>query len=422
MMVSVDEALALVLDSVAPLGLERVSILTARGRVLGEEIRSPRDIPGFDNSAMDGYAVRRDDVVQAAENRPVRLTVTETIAAGAMPSKPVTAAHAARIMTGAPIPEGADAIVPVERTRSDGVTVEILQAPEPNAFIRPRGEDLRSGELILSPGRILTAADLGTLASLNRAMIYVYRRPRVALVATGDELVDVDQAPIGSQVINSSAYGLYGAIEEAGGEPVMLGIAPDNPDEIRARLRQAAGFDMALSTGGVSAGAFDHVKSVLDEIGMRELFHGVAQRPGRPLKYGLIEGRPFFGLPGNPVSTMVCFFVYARAALRKMAGAADWSLPRIQVRCGVDIPKPTNLTEFARVTLEREGDTWMARPTGNQSSGALSSLSKADALLIGPAGENPLKKGRELTALLLNQGAVADTGAFVEARRLRQKD
>jgi molybdopterin molybdotransferase len=422
MMVSVDEALALVLDSVAPLGLERVSILTARGRVLGEEIRSPRDIPGFDNSAMDGYAVRREDVAQAAENRPVRLTVTETIAAGAMPSKRVTAAHAARIMTGAPIPEGADAIVPVERTRSDGATVEILQAPEPNAFIRPRGEDLRSGELILSPGRILTAADLGTLASLNRAMVYVYRRPRVALIATGDELVDADQAPVGSQVINSSAYGLYGAIEEAGGEPVMLGIAPDNPDEIRARLRQAAGFDMALSTGGVSAGAFDHVKGVLDEIGMRELFHGVAQRPGRPLKYGLMDGRPFFGLPGNPVSTMVCFFVYARAALRKMAGAAVFGLPRIQVRCAVDIPKPTNLTEFARVKLERESDTWMARPTGNQSSGALSSLSKADALLIGPAGENPLKKGRELTALLLNQGAVADTGAFVEARHRRQKD
>jgi molybdopterin molybdotransferase len=312
--------------------------------------------------------------------------------------------------------------VPVERTRSDGNTVEIMQAPEPGAFVRPRGEDLRRGEVVFSPGRTLTPSDLGTLASLNRAMVYVHRRPRVAIIATGDELVDLDQVPAGSQVINSSAYSLYGAIEAAGGEPVMLGIARDDPEEIRARLKQAAGFDMALSTGGVSAGEFDHVKGALDALGMRELFHGVAQRPGRPLKYGLIDGRPFFGLPGNPVSTMVCFFVYARAALRKMAGAGEAGLPRLRVRCAVDIPKPTNLTEFARVKLEREGEGWMARPTGNQSSGALSSLSKADALLIGPAGENPLKAGSERTALLLDYGAVADTGAFLEARHRRHSD
>jgi molybdopterin molybdotransferase len=418
-MISVDEALALVLDSVAPLGLERVSILKARRRVLGEELRSPRDIPGFDNSAMDGYAVRGAEVVAAAENRPVRLAVTETIAAGMMPSKTVGPGQAARIMTGAPIPQGADAIVPVERTRGAGDSVEILASAEPGAFVRPRGEDLRRDESVLSPGRVLTAADLGTLASLNRAMVYVYRRPRVAIIATGDELVDVDQVPTGSQVINSSAYSLFGAIEAAGGEPVMLGIAPDQPDQVRARLKQAAGFDMALSTGGVSAGEFDYVKGALDGLGMRELFHGVAQRPGRPLKYGLIDGRPFFGLPGNPVSTMVCFFLYARAALRKMGGANALGLPRIQVRCAVDIAKPKHLTEFARVRLEREGERWMARPTGNQSSGALSSLSKADALLIGPAGENPLKAGSELTALLLDYGAVADTGAFLEARDRR---
>ncbi len=207
-----------------------------------------------------------------------------------------------------------------------------------------------------------------------------------------------------------------------GGEPVMLGIAPDDPDEIRVRLKQAAGFDMALSTGGVSAGEFDHVKRALDELGMRELFHGVAQRPGRPLKYGLVEGRPFFGLPGNPVSTMVCFHLYVRAAVRKMVGSNALGLPRIRVRCAVDIKKANNLTEFVRVKLEREGAAWMARPTGNQSSGALSSLSKADALLIGPAEENPLKAGSELTALLLDYGAVADTGAFLESRHRRHID
>ncbi|MBF6570080.1 MAG: molybdopterin molybdotransferase MoeA [Candidatus Binataceae bacterium] len=421
-MISVDEALALVLENVAPLGRERVSILNLRDRVLAEEIRSPREIPAFDNSAMDGYAVRAADVSSAAAGHPVRLAVTETIAAGAMPSKTVGNGQAARIMTGAPIPEGADSIVPVERTRGEGDTVEILAAAEVAAFVRPRGEDLRRGEVVLSPGRKLTSADLGTLASLNRAMVYVYRRPRVAIIATGDELVDIDQIPSGAQVINSSAYGLFGAIEAAGGEPVMLGIAPDRADEIRARLKEASSFDMALSTGGVSVGQFDHVKGGLDQIGMRELFHGVAQRPGRPLKFGLIEGRPFFGLPGNPVSTMVCFYLYARAAIRKMNGITPdrLGLPRISVRCAVDIKKANNLTEFVRVMVERKDGELLVRPTGNQSSGALSSLSRADALLIGPAADNPLKTGSYLTALVLDPEGVTDTESWLEARHRRQ--
>jgi molybdopterin molybdotransferase len=420
-MISADEALQLVLENVAALGVERAPILGALGRVLAEEIRSPRDIPGFDNSAMDGYAVRAADVANASASSPARLRVLGTVGAGAMPAAQVEAGTAMRTMTGAPIAAGADAIVPVEQTRADGDTVEILSAADSRSFIRPRGEDLRAGELVMEAGKRLGAADLGMLASLNRSMIDVCRGPRVAIVATGDELVDVDQVPAGSQVVNSSAYALAGAVREAGGEPVILKVARDRPEEIRARLTEAFAFDGVLSTGGVSVGQFDHVKGALDELGMRPLFHGVAQRPGRPLKFGTVGSRPIFGLPGNPVSTMVCFYLYVRPALLKMGGRRDVGLPRVAVRCAVDIKTAKDLTEFVRVRLVREGGELYATPTGNQGSGILSSLSRADALLIGPSDATMLKAGAQATVLLLPAGAVDAAEPFFE-RPLRHRN
>jgi molybdopterin molybdotransferase len=419
-MTSADQALQIVLDNVAPLGIERLSITTALGRVLAEEIHSPRDIPGFDNSAMDGYAVRAADVALASETNPVRLEVIETVGAGSMPARTIGPGQTARTMTGAPIAAGADAIVQVERTRSEGTWVEIMASAEAGAFVRPRGEDLRLGELVTSAGKILTPSDLGTIASLNRAMVDVWRRPRVAIVATGDELVDVDRVPTGAQVVNSSAYALAGAIREAGGEPVMLKVARDQPEEVRARLAEALAFDVVLSTGGVSVGQFDHVKVVMDELGLRQLFHGVAQRPGRPLKFGTIGGRPVFGLPGNPVSTMVCFYLYVRPALLRMSGATETGLPRVAVRCAEAIKLAANLTEFVRVRLERRGAEVFASTTGYQGSGVLSSLSRADGLLIGPAAVSLLKAGDQATVLLLVPGAGVDCTAFFEARPLRQ--
>jgi molybdopterin molybdotransferase len=418
-MISVDEALKIVLDNVAPLAAERISITDGLGRVLAEEIRSTRDIPGFDNSAMDGYAVRADDIKSASEATPVSLKVLETVGAGVMPSMRVAAGQAVRTMTGAPIAAGADAIVPVERTRGREDEVEILAPAEHGAFVRPRGEDLRTGELVMSPGHALSPAELGMLASLNRAMVDVYRRPHVAIVATGDELVDIDTVPTGAQIINSSAYALSAAIRETGGEALMLRVARDNPKEVRARLAEALAFDVVLTTGGVSVGEFDHVKVVLDELGLRQLFHGVAQKPGRPLKFGTIGGRPIFGLPGNPVSTLVCFYLYVRPALRRMTGRSDLSLPRVPVRCATDIALANNLTEFVRVTLERRDDEVYATPTGNQSSGVLSSLSHAHGLLIGPAQERTLKAGSQAAVLVLDIDEAADTAACFEARRLQ---
>jgi molybdopterin molybdotransferase len=416
-MISVDEALVQVLQSVAPLGVERVPLRNALGRVLAEEIRSDRDIPGFDNSAMDGFAVRAADVAGAGERTPRRLKVIETIAAGSMPTVPVGPGEAARIMTGAPVPQGADSIVPVERTRSSNGMVEILAAAAPGEFVRPRGEDLRVEELVMARGKRLSPSDIGMLASLNHAMLDVYRRPRVAIVATGDELVDVDRQPAGAQIVNSSAYALAAAVEECGGEAVILKAARDTPEEIRARLSEATALDAVLSTGGVSAGDFDHVKAILDELGMRTLFHGVAQKPGRPLKYGLIEKRPVFGLPGNPVSTLVCFYLYARPALLKMGGHTLLGLPRVTARCAADMKIANNLTEFVRVKLERRGEEFYALPAGSQGSNILSALSRADGLLIGPARENLLKAGFQATVLLLSPPAAEVEVGFEEFHR-----
>jgi len=415
-MISVDEALVIVLDTARPLGVERVALLDSLSRVLAQEIRSPRDVPGFDNSAMDGYAVRAADISNASESHPVRLAITETVAAGKMPEREVKPGQAARTMTGAPIAPGADAIVPVERTRESGDSVEILASAEGNAFVRPRGEDLKLGEVAMTPGKLLGPADLGMLASLNRAMVGVYRRPRVAVVATGDELVDIDEVPSGAQVVNSSAYALAAAVREAGGEAAILRVARDTPAEVRERLAEASAFDVVLTTGGVSVGQFDHVKTVLDELGMKTLFHGVAQKPGRPLKFGTLRERPVFGLPGNPVSTLVCFYLYARPALLKMTGRQEVGLPRLNVRCASDIKLAKGLTEFVRVRLERRDGQYFAAPTGNQGSGIFSSIARAGGLLIGPAELNLLRAGDQATVLLL--AGLADE-PFLERRLQR---
>jgi molybdopterin molybdotransferase len=269
---------------------------------------------------------------------------------------------------------------------------------------------LRVGELLLSAGKMLTPADLGALASVGRSIIHVVRRPRVAIVTTGDELVDADQPPTGAQIVNSSAYALAGTLQEAGAEPVILKVARDTREEIRERLSEALTFDAILSTGGVSVGQFDHVKGTLDELGMKQLFHGVAQKPGRPLKFGTVGYRPIFGLPGNPVSTLVCFYLYARPAMLKMGGRQHLGLPRVRARCAVDIKVAKDLTEFVRVKLTRDGDEFVATPTGSQGSGILSSLSRADGLLIGPASESLLKAGSQATVLLVGEPGEVGAG------------
>jgi molybdopterin molybdotransferase len=414
-MISADQAFKIVVENVQPTGVERVFIREALGRVLGEPIYAPRDVPSFDNSAMDGFAVRSGDLALASRERPAKLKVVETIAAGSFPKTELGPGLAARIMTGAPIPYGADAVVPVEQTRSSDDTVEVLVSVNSGGCVRRRGEDLREGMLILPARRRLRVADVGLLASLNRSMIDVYRRPRVAIVCTGDELVDIDQQPSGAQVVNSNAYGLAAAISEAGGEATLLRVARDRPPEIRERFCEALCCDVIVSTGGVSVGQFDHVKQVVRELGMRELFHGVAQRPGRPLMFGLLEERPVFGLPGNPVSALVCFELYGGPALRKMGGREDFWLPRVTALCAQDIKSAANLTEFIRVRIERRNGELYAAPSGEQGSAVLSALSRADGLLIGPAGKTSLPRGSQVEVLLLSSEAALRCSEGFEA-------
>jgi len=400
-MISVAEALQEVLRELPRLGAESVALPRARGRILGEEIRSPRDVPPFRNSAMDGFALRAADVATATAERPVRLRVLETVAAGSVPSQSVGGGCATRIMTGAPVPDGADAVVRVEDTANADGDVLVAAAVAGGANVRHAGEDVRAGDVVLRPGRTLRSADLGVLASIGVAVVRVVRRPRVAILSTGDELVDLGQ-PLGpGQIVNSNAYALAAAVEEAGGEAIVCGTVADNRDALRAAFADACRADVVLSTGGVSVGNFDYVREVLGELGYAERFWKVAQKPGKPLSFGMCGDTPVFGLPGNPVSCLVCFAIYVVPALRTMAGLAEVHLPQVVATMAETVNKARALTEFVRCTLEGPAEDRRARSTGSQGSGVLRSMSLGDGLIVGPAGESELRAGSRVRVVLL---------------------
>lgn len=406
-MISVREALERVLQDLPRVGGEQVPLATARGRVLAAGVRALRDVPPFRNSAMDGYAVRSADVATAAPTMPVSLRVLETIGAGAVATQPVVPGTAIRIMTGAPMPAGADAVVRVEDTveAADGVAVRAAVGAGSN--VREPGEDLRAGEPVLEAGRLLRPADIGLLASLGLSMLRVARRPRVAILSTGDELVDVGESLGPGQIVNSNAYTLAAAVEEAGAEPVHLGIVRDRPALIRDAFADAMSADVVLSTGGVSVGSFDYVRTILAELGYAERFWKVAQKPGKPLTFGRCGRTPVFGLPGNPVSSLVCFYLYVVPALRTMMGCARVHLASAVATLGEDVRTAPGLTEFVRCSLLGPPDAYEARSTGTQSSGALHSLSLGDALIVGPADATELAAGTRVRVVLLGGEAAA---------------
>jgi molybdopterin molybdotransferase len=319
--ITVEEARATVLAGIGVLEPERVSALESIGRVLAADIVSDIDVAPFDNSAMDGYAVRFADVANASEDAPVRLRVVEHVPAGAFPAMPVGPGEATRIMTGAPVPEGADAVVMVERTaeEEDGAVAVIMASVREGENIRRKAEDVRRGEVVLAAGEVVGPAAVGLLAAVGAAQPLVYRKPRVAIVATGDELVAIDEYPGPGKIRNSNSYSLAAQVLDAGGEPVVLDVARDNFDDTVAILSRAPEFDLMVSTGGVSMGDYDVVKDVLERIGTMD-FWKVAMRPGAPQTHGTIGGTPFFGLPGNPTSTMVGFELFVRPVVLKMAG------------------------------------------------------------------------------------------------------
>lgn len=411
-MISVRQALDRVLLDLPRLGGERVALPQARGRVLAAPMRAPHDVPTFANSAMDGYAVRVGDVRAASDVSPVLLSVLETVGAGSVPELPVRPGTATRIMTGAPIPQGADGVVRVEDTVDRDDSVEIRIPVEKGANVRLPGGDLRSGDLVLDTGRVLAPPDLGLLASLGLATVPVIRRPTVAILSTGDELVDVGQ-PLGpGQIVNSNAYALAAAVEESGGVPIVQSIVRDRPNLIRAAFREALQFDVVLSTGGVSVGRFDYVREILAELGYQERFWKVAQKPGKPLTFGTCGNAAVFGLPGNPVSCLVCFYVYAVPALRTMMSRQDVHLPATIATMAQTLRKANGLTEFIRCRLEGSPDDYRASSTGTQSSAVLSSLSACDGLIVGDPDVAVLEQGQKVRVLLLRPGGASAAAPF----------
>ena len=401
-MLTVAEAQALILKEISPLGSEKVNLLSALGRVLAEDVASTRDIPPWDNSSMDGYAVRAADTRGATRERPARLAVIGEIPAGRVASRPVGPGEAYRIMTGAPMPEGADAVIPVEEVLAEQDKVGCLREVASKEFVRPLGEDVRRGDLVLSRGTCLTPAAIGLLASLGRASVEVYQRPRVAILSTGDELVEIEERLGPGKITDSNTYTLAAQVRAAGGVPVSLGIARDTLESLIERFRWGLTADCVLSSAGVSVGDHDHVRDALEHLGARLRFWKVAMRPGKALTFALLGGKPVFGLPGNPVSSMVTFEVFLRPALRKMMGHAELFRPRARALVEHPISNPGGREGYLRVSLRREGGRYHARLTGEQGSSILRSMLLADGLAVIPP-DTTVPAGDEVDVILLDQ-------------------
>jgi molybdopterin molybdotransferase len=394
---TVESALDQILARVTPLGAEHVELMASLGRVLAEPIVSHREIPPWPNSSMDGYAVRASDVKAADGARG--LHVVGLVAAGAVPEKPVGPGQAIRIFTGAPLPAGADAVVPQEDVEVDGEHIRVRGRVEAGAYVRPAGEDVRPGDRMLEPGALIGPAEIGLLATLGCSRVRVYRRPRVAILSTGTELADLGTEPGPGQIPNTNSYSLMAQVLEAGGEALNLGVAADSLPVIEERLRWAAA-DILVSSAGVSVGEFDFVKEAFTKAGAELHLWQVSMRPGKPVTFGSLDGRPVFGLPGNPVSAMVTFELFVRPALLKMAGRRVLTRPRVYARALSDIPNPGSRRGYLRVKLRADGTGWTAELTGNQGSGVLSSMVHADGLAI-VAPDSILKTGDSVEVIVI---------------------
>jgi len=435
---SVEQALERILATVHVLEPECVGLLEAAGRVLAERIVADRDIPPLANSAMDGYAVQAADLVQP----PARLRVVGEVAAGYVSQARVEPGTAVRIMTGAPLPAGADTVVRFEDTRRDGDEVEIVKAPPPGANVRPAGEDVCAGQVVLEPGKVLRPQEIGMLAAVGRVEVAVVRRPRVAILATGDEVVPPDQTPGPGQIRDANSYTVAAQVQAYGALPLLLGVARDREEWVRRGMREALaqGADLIITSGGVSVGDFDLVKQVLAAEGEMH-FWSLNVKPGRPLAFGLLsplplregqdrlsplplregqdrlsplplregqgeggpgEGVPLLGLPGNPVAAMVSTELFARPALLKMQGFTDWSRPAVRARLAEPIARKDGRRHYLRVRLQETEAGYQATLTGDQGSGILYSLVQADGLAVIPEEAGSLPAGTEVQVLLLS--------------------
>ncbi len=408
-LLSVDEARERILSQFQPVNTETVHLTAASNRVLAEEIRAADDLPLFDNSSMDGFAVRAADVSDAAPASPRNLRVVADIPAGSHPTISLAPGEAARIMTGAHMPQGADSVVPVEDTnfhdRSAGTTapeeVQIFQKIKPGSNVRSRGMDIIAGEVVLSKGRQLKPQDLGLLAMLGISKVTAYRRPRIALLSSGDELIDVDAPLEKGKIRDSNSYTIAALIENTGAQVIRLGVAKDNFESVKALFEKAVEqkVDLILSSAGVSVGAFDFVKEVIESNGSMD-FWRVNMRPGKPVAFGNYREIPFIGLPGNPVSAFVGFEVFVRPTIQRLSGLVNGVRPTVRAR-SVEQIDSDGRESYLRGEVHEENGSLVARLTGHQGSGNLHSLVQANALLIIPAGVKCVPAGQEVNAWLL---------------------
>ncbi len=403
-LITPDAALRLILERVAPLSTETVSHEAALGRTLASDIASPLQLPAFDNSAVDGYALCAADFEGATAATPVQLQLLETIGAGEMPQREVSRGFCSKIMTGAPIPRGADAVVMREDTRGgdSSSAVEILTVVRPGESVRRAGSDVARGETVLRAGTVIGAAQWAMLAGLGIAQVEVARRPRVGIIATGAELVGVD-APLGEgQIRDSNSFALRASVQSCGAEIGAIRACGDTLAEFEAALREvAAGCDVVITSGGVSMGDFDPVRDVLLNLA-EVVFWKVAMKPGKPLMFALFEGKPTFGLPGNPASVMVAFEEFARPALLKMGGRRALQRATVAVRLDSPLHSAPGRTEFVRAKIRLENGEWHAQFSADQGSGRLSTMTGANALLVIAADCERLEAGEIVPARLID--------------------
>ncbi|GAB7026886.1 molybdopterin molybdotransferase MoeA [Geotalea toluenoxydans] len=391
------EARKIILDNVATTNMERVALLDAIGRTLAEDMAAPWDMPPWNNSAMDGFAVRAEDC-----QGPATLRVTGYIPAGAIATAAVEPGCAIKIMTGAPIPPGADAVVPVEETVEGTDSVKILEQVKKRQHIRFAGEDIKAGDKVLAAGTAITSSGINMLASLGAALVPVFRRLRVAIVSTGDELVELGGQIGQGQIINSNALSLAAAVREIGGEPVIIGIARDNRESHLHLLSQGLQADVLLTSAGVSAGDRDLVREVLTELGVRQLFWKVDIKPGRPTAFAMKDNIPVFSLPGNPVSTMITFEELVKPALLKMMGRTRIIAPTYKATLTEEIRKKPGRLHFLRVTLGKGKDGYLATSSGNQETGIVRTMIQADGLALLPADKSVFAAGEQIDVHILN--------------------
>jgi molybdopterin molybdotransferase len=412
---SAAEAAQRILQDVRRQPALRIPLDDALDSVLAEAVVSPLDIPAWTNSAMDGYAVRGDDVRGASTSRPVRLRVVEQLPAGRFPTRTIGPGECARIFTGAPLPEGSDSVIRQEDTDGAADTVTITNDRDVGVNIRQAGEDITRGSTVLSAGTQLGPAHLGVLASMAVAHPLVYRRPRVAILGSGDEIVDVDQPEAilsGQKIASSNTHTLVALVRQAGGEPVNLGIAADTPDDLRAHLIRALDCDLLVTTAGISVGEHDYVKAVLEQLGAELRFWKLRMRPGAPVGFGVLEGKPWIGLPGNPVSTMVTFELFVRPAIRKMMGHERRFRRTVTARAAEAIRVKPRLQHFLRAVVTDGAGGLEARLTGPQGSGILTSMIRANALVVLPEGQFETPAGTPVQALRLDDLAYQEEPGF----------